>query len=132
MEVRELLSPLGLNWRIDGMLDALHSLWDQYTNVPKEREKLIRERNIGQYIAGATATFTQNEPNGLIDTNTVRVVGRVFGLDLHGEARRRREVINLIDTACDPQRPRDYYYALIDLAHQICIQRIRFVTNARF
>lgn len=119
-QVLEMLAPLGLNWRIEGMLAVLDSLWDQYQDVPSEREKLIRERNVGQYIAGATATFASNEPHALIDTNTVRVVGRVFGLDLEGEARRRKEMIEAIEAVCDPDNPRDFYYAMIDLAHEIC------------
>lgn len=119
-QVREMLAPLGLNWRIEGMLAVLDSLWDQYRDVPPDREKLIRERNVGQYIAGATATFAKNEPHALIDTNTVRVVGRVFGLNLEGEARRRKEMIETIDAVCDPENPRDFYYAMIDLAHEIC------------
>ena len=119
-QVREMLRPLGLNWRIEGMLAVLDSLWEQYRDVPPEREKLIRERNVGQYIAGATATFAKNEPHALIDTNTVRVVGRVFGLNLEGEARRRKEMIEAIEAVCDPENPRDFYYAMIDLAHEIC------------
>jgi len=122
-QVREMLSPLGLNWRIEGMLAVLDSLWDQYQAVPPEKEKLIRERNVGQYIAGATATFAKNEPHALIDTNTVRVVGRVFGINLEGEARRRKEMREAVEQVCDPENPRDFYYAMIDLAHQICLPR---------
>jgi len=53
--------------------------------------------------------------------NVVRVVGRVYGLDLHGEPRRRRAVADAIDRTCDPNRPRDFYYGVIDLAHTLCL-----------
>lgn len=128
-QVREMLTPLGLTWRIEGMLAVLDSLWEQYQEVPPDREKLIRERNVGQYIAGATATFAKNEPHALIDTNTVRVVGRVFGLNLEGEARRRKEMIEAIEAVCDPENPRDFYYAMIDLAHELCRPKIPDCAN---
>lgn len=119
-EVKNLLAPLGLNWRIEGMLDVLDNLATKYNEVPVEHDKLIKEPNVGPYIAGATVTFTKNEPQTLIDTNTVRVIGRVFGLNLEGEARRRKEVRETIGKVVDPENPRDYYYAIIDLAHKIC------------
>lgn len=121
--VQAVLKPLGLHWRINGMINALSHLWAVYREVPLDREKLMSVEGIGAYIAGATICFTGNEPVALIDTNTVRVIGRLFGLDLSGEARRRKEVIRAIADSTDPARPRDYYYAMIDLAHHICTAR---------
>jgi len=120
---RNSLNSLGLRWRIDAMLKALFYLWKHYGEVPVDCDNLMSVEGIGQYIASATVCFTQNKPLTLIDTNTVRVVGRVFGLDLSGEARRRKSVVEAISSSCDPDQPRDYYYAMIDLAHQICLPR---------
>lgn len=120
IQLRDILEPLGLHWRIDGMLKALRHLWERFGEVPTNREKLMAVDSVGQYIAGATICFAKNEPVTLIDTNTVRVIGRILGLDLSGEARRKKTVIEAIAFACDPIQPRDYYYAMIDLAHQIC------------
>lgn len=119
-EVRSILKPLGLTWRIEGMIDVLRRLWDEYGSVPKNKATLIRERNVGPYIAGATEVFSDKTPLPLVDTNTVRVVGRVFGLDLQGEARRRKEIREAIKVCCDPKHPREFYYAMIDLAHKTC------------
>jgi len=122
-EVNFILSPLGLKWRVQGMQQALTTLWKNYGTVPTDYDKLICVRGIGPYIAGATVCFTQNQPIKLADSNIVRVIGRVLGLDLSGEARRRRSVIDAIAAACDPLQPRDFYYAVIDLAHEICHPR---------
>lgn len=118
--ILEILYPLGLHWRIKGMINALFFLWQSYKCVPTELDKLLAVPGIGPYIAGATVCFSQNQPMPLIDTNTVRVIGRIFGLELKGEARRRKDVINTISYSCDPKQPRNYYYAIIDLAHTIC------------
>jgi A/G-specific adenine glycosylase len=119
-----LLTPLGLEWRISGMISALKAIWEKYQQVPTEYEELVSIRGIGPYIAGATVCFTQNKPIALVDTNIVRVTGRVFGLSLIGEARRRKELIDTIATVCDIKEPRKFYYAMIDLAHLVCLSRV--------
>lgn len=118
--VKQVLWPLGLNWRIEGMMQALTLLHAEFGYVPVDEEALLSIPGIGPYIASAVVCFSQNQPVALVDTNTVRVTGRVYDLSLHGEARRRKAMINQIGTACDPERPRDYYHAMIDLAHMIC------------
>jgi len=120
-KIVEILESLGLDWRIKGMIDALIEIWNKYKEVPVDYEKLTNIRGIGQYIAGATICFSKNYNITLVDTNVVRVVGRVFGLDLKGEARRRKSMIAAISTVCNPDNPRDFYYAVIDLAHTICL-----------
>lgn len=115
-----ILAHLGLRWRIDGMIKALKELWHTYQKVPVEIDHLLTIRGIGPYIAGATFCFTQNQPIILIDSNIVRVVGRVFGLDLRGEARRRKNVIDAITQVYDDENPRLFYYTLIDFAHILC------------
>lgn len=119
-DARKILQPLGLQWRIDAMISALTELWSRYHTVPLDVEKLMSVPGIGPYIASATVCFSTNTRLPLVDTNTVRVTGRFLGLSLQGEARRRKEVISAIFQTCDPERPRDYYYAMIDLAHVIC------------
>jgi A/G-specific adenine glycosylase len=119
-EIQSNLKSLGLQWRIDGMVKALKEIWFTYREVPLDIEKLLAIHGIGQYIAGATVCFSQNIPLPLVDSNIVRVIGRVFGLDLSGEARRRQTIIQAIHSAVDLTEPRNYYYAVIDLAHNIC------------
>jgi A/G-specific adenine glycosylase len=118
-----LLRPLGLHWRGKALVKALRSAWSIYGEVPADPEKLALIPGVGPYIASATVCFTRNRPLPLVDANTVRVLGRIYGLDLTGEARRRSDVIAVIARTCPRSRPRDYYYALIDLAHTICLPR---------
>jgi len=119
-EVLGVLAPLGLHWRNRGMLKALRNIWEQHRMIPLEAKELLSLPGIGPYIAGATLCFATDQAFPLVDSNTVRVIGRVFGLDLHREARRRADVKNMITASCDPEHPRDFYFALIDLAHSLC------------
>lgn len=120
---RKLLDRLGLSWRSDGMIRALAALWVEHGRVPTEYDLLLAVPGIGQYIAGATICFSRDMPLPLVDSNIVRVIGRVFGMNLAGEARRRKDVLDLLSHALHPTRPREYHFALIDLAHAICRPR---------
>ncbi|MBI9046672.1 MAG: hypothetical protein JEZ06_19430 [Anaerolineaceae bacterium] len=119
-KIRNDLQSLGLSWRINGMIEALSKISQKYGQVPLDFDELCSIHGIGQYIAGATICFSQNQPFTLIDTNVVRVVGRVFGINLKGEARRKNSMVQAISAVVDSDEPRDFYYALIDMAHTIC------------
>lgn len=114
------LSSLGLFWRIEGMYKAISELNRTHGEIPVIFDTLIDVEGIGPYIAGAVVCFSKNKAISLVDTNTVRVVGRIFGLDLSGEARRRKAVKETIKYVTPRKDPRSYYYAIIDLAHDIC------------
>lgn len=116
----EILQSLGLNWRIRGMIEALGEIHTRFGLVPTDVDSLKSITGIGPYIASAVHCFALNTPVPLVDTNTVRVTGRVFDLNLEGEARRRREMIDQIGRVCDPGQPRDFYFSMIDLAHAVC------------
>lgn len=114
------LKSLGLQWRIEGMVSALNELWQLYKSIPLDVNRLMAIDGIGQYIAGATVCFSLNVPLTLIDSNIVRVIGRIFGLDLSGEARRKKSIVAAISACVDQASPRNFYYGMIDLAHNIC------------
>jgi A/G-specific adenine glycosylase len=67
--------------------------------------------------------FAWNLPEGIVDTNTVRVVGRLFGLETKESSRRNSQFRQLISALVDPDEPREYNYALLDLADRICTKR---------
>lgn len=119
-EMKDIMKPLGLRWRTENMIRALKVIHEKYDGVPTDIDKLSEIEGIGQYIAGATTCFATNQPVVLIDTNIVRVLGRIFGLNLQGEPRRRKEVAKAIERAIYLENPRDFYYTLIDFAHQVC------------
>lgn len=119
-----LLFPLGLRWRIDLIWTMAAEIADRFDGrVPKEKDDLLSLPGVSDYIASAVRCFAWNLPEPLIDTNTVRVVGRLFGLKIKDSSRRNRRFRELITTLVDPEHPRAYNYALLDLAHLICHKR---------
>lgn len=123
-DLHALLFPLGLRWRIDLIWAMAAEVANRFDGqVPKEREELLSLPGVSDYIASAVRCFAWNLPEPLIDTNTVRVVGRLFGLEIKDSSRRNRRFKKLIAALVDLNHPRVYNYALLDLAHLICHKR---------
>jgi A/G-specific adenine glycosylase len=88
-ELRRLLYPLGLTWRADSIIDFLQAAHAGFgRDLPLDTEELRQLPGIGEYVGAAIACFAGGLPEPLIDTNVVRVLGRIFGLRTDGEARR--------------------------------------------
>jgi A/G-specific adenine glycosylase len=123
-DLHTLLFPLGLRWRVDLVYKMAAEIADRFDGqVPKDRDELLSLPGVSDYIASAVRCFSWNLPEPLIDTNTVRVVGRLFGLKIKDSSRRNRRFRELITALVDPKHPRTYNYALLDLAHLICHKR---------
>jgi A/G-specific adenine glycosylase len=123
-ELHQALYSLGLRWRIDLIHKMAAGLMAHFNGrVPQEKTNLLSLPGVSEYIAGAVRCFAWNLPEPLIDTNTVRVVGRLFGLEIKDSSRRNRRFRELIMALVDPDEPRAYNYALLDLADQICMKK---------
>lgn len=122
-EVRKILYPLGLAWRTQDILNLLAAVRDaELTDFPVDAPSLEQLPGIGDYVSNAVACFAGGSADAtLIDTNVVRVLGRIFGLDTSGEARRRQPMRTLAARAVDRENVADYHYAILDFAACVCI-----------
>lgn len=122
--IRTILKPLGLNWRIDYVWQSIEEVKNWHGGkVPETKAELLKLPGVSQYIAGAVLCFAHGKPEALIDTNTVRVTGRLFGLEAKDSSRRSRKFRQLIEQLISPYRPREFNFALLDLAAQVCKKR---------
>jgi len=123
-ELRKTLYSLGLRWRIDSIYAMALELKTRFNEqVPREKLDLLSLPGVSSYIASAVRCFTWNFPEALIDTNTVRITGRLFGLEVKDSSRRNSVFKRSIESLIDFSQPRDYNYALLDLADRICTKR---------
>ncbi|MBM4434159.1 MAG: DNA-binding protein [Chloroflexi bacterium] len=119
-----LLGPLGLRWRakqLGELADALRHT--HHGNVPRRRAELMALPGVGDYVAAAVRAFAFNLPDVLVDTNTVRVAGRVFGFGYGPESRRRHDVRGAVALLHSKARPRESAEALLDFAALVCTAR---------
>lgn len=123
-EIHDHLDVLGLTWRADRVYEALQTIQEDFEgNVPRSRENLLLLPGVSQYVAGAVRCFAWGYPESLIDANTVRISGRLFGLEIKPHSRETKQFKRLIEDLLDPENPRAHNYALLDLGAKICTNR---------
>ncbi len=119
--VRRLLKPLGLRWRADALVRMVEQIQEIHGGVvPESIEELRSLPGVSDYIAGAVRCFALGRREILLDTNIVRVVGRVRGLTISDGARRSRGYRDVVDSVLPRRGSRDFYFAIIDLAATVC------------
>ncbi len=123
-DLHTILYSLGLNWRINRIFEMGKNLKAHFDGIiPMDKADLLTLSGVSEYIAGAVRCFSWNLPEPLADTNTVRVTGRLFGLVIKDSSRRSRQFQVLLAAMVDPVNPRDYNYALLDLADKVCMKK---------
>lgn len=124
IRVEECLRSLGLRWRTDLLMEMVREVGERYGGeIPLSREDLMALPGVGDYITSALLTFSDTSAEPIMDTNTVRVIGRVFGLKLNDCARRSKQFREIMRRIVSEGNPRDISFAMIDLAALICLPR---------
>jgi A/G-specific adenine glycosylase len=121
-EVTQVLFSLGLAWRVPAFQQIARLLVEEYNGqVPSNYDALIALPGVGDYVASAVCCFAFGQAISIVDTNTVRIAGRLFGVSTHAESRRRKPIRMLLEGLLDQKNPRAYNYAMLDLAALVCM-----------
>lgn len=122
VELYQLLRPLGLHWRtklIKSM--AIIIVKDYNGKIPFAYKDLVSLPGVSNYIASATRCFAFGNREILLDTNTVRIIGRIFGLKVDDSSRRSKLFRDILDGIVPDSNSREFNYALIDFASKVCM-----------
>lgn len=124
VDLQAALLSLGLHWRIGLIFEMTQQIKERFDlQIPREKADLLSLPGVSEYIAGSVRCFAWNIPEPIIDTNTVRITGRLFGLEIKDSSRRNSKFRDSIAAMVDRDHPREYNYALLDLAHLICLKK---------
>jgi len=120
-ELEKKFHSAGLHWRWKLLHSMAVDILTRFNGqIPRSFEDLTSLPGVSHYIASAMRCFAFGYPDVLLDTNTVRVVGRVFGLDITDSSRRSKLFKNALERLLDQTHPREFNWALIDFASAIC------------
>ncbi|MBA7473125.1 Adenine DNA glycosylase [subsurface metagenome] len=123
-ELHKGLFTLGLKWRVNLIKDMAEMLVNKYgSKIPKDKSELLSLPGISDYIACSVRCFAWNMAEPLRDTNTVRVIGRIYNMEIKDSSRRNSRFKELAVELVDPEEPRAYNFALLDLADQVCTKK---------
>lgn len=115
-EIDRVLHSLGLFWRTKLLISAARVIVQKYGGVvPDNVEELKSLPRVSNYITSAVRCFAFGHPEALLDTNTVRIVGRVFGENVTDSFRRSKRFEMLYRFLLDAKHAREFNYATVDL-----------------
>jgi A/G-specific adenine glycosylase len=113
-EVLAAWSGLGYNRRGRFLWQAAQTILYEYQgNVPQEPDRLVLLPGIGKNTAGSIVAFAYNKPTIFLETNIRAVLIHYFFA--HRDKVDDKELLPLLAELVDQKRPRDFYYAMMDL-----------------
>lgn len=121
--IEEAVASLGLKKRAVYLKNLGTSIIELFEGeIPKTKEKLLKLPGVGPYTANAVLCFAYGEAVSLIDSNVIRIYGRLFGFVYRG-IKPNKKIQKLADSILDLFRPREFNRALIDLGAVVCTAR---------
>ncbi|MFC2161624.1 hypothetical protein ACFLRX_08240 [Acidobacteriota bacterium] len=92
--------------------------------IPQGKSELLKFPGVGEYTASAVICFAFNQKMPIIDTNTVRIFSRLYGIKKEkGELRRDKIFIAKVDNfyyRIRIRKVKELNWALLDLGALIC------------
>lgn len=121
-ELEELINPLGLIYRAERLKKIAQISVEKYEGeIPQKKENLMKLPGVGHYAANAVMSFAYEKEFGVLDTNTIRILKRFFGITSdksrpRNDSKLREEINDLVKG----YNSRKINYALLDFASLIC------------
>ena len=122
-EIAGLIRPLGLHRRAPRVYALASQLEESGGTIPLSLQGLQALPGVGPYVAAATLSLHLDRRAVLIDTNIVRVLGRLAAQAYGPETRRARWMREFAGSLTPQDSHRTYNYGLLDLAMTICTRR---------
>ncbi|WP_346023996.1 A/G-specific adenine glycosylase [Alkalibacterium indicireducens] len=113
---------LGYYSRVRNMKVAAGQIMADHNGIfPEDYDAIKSLKGIGPYTAGAVSSIAFNRPHPAVDGNVMRVLSRLFEIELDiGKASSRKVFEEMIHLLIDRERPGDFNQALMDLGATIC------------
>jgi A/G-specific adenine glycosylase len=120
-DVKNLLKPLGLYWRSAHFKKAAQYIIKEHGGkVPSTKNELLKNPGVGDYVAGAILAVSFKKSIAIVDSNIARVINRYYGLELQGEIRRKKKIVDISSRLFEHHNPDMLLFALIDFSAIVC------------
>ncbi|MFH1282960.1 MAG: hypothetical protein ABII27_04780 [bacterium] len=93
-----------------------------YGNIPSTREELLKIPGVGDYVAGVILAVSFSKKAPIVDSNIARVLNRYLGMDLEGDIRRNKKIVEKVNelfSYCNCE-PKELLFAIIDFSDLVC------------
>lgn len=119
--VEKYTNRLGLHKRAPNFINAAKYIVSHYHgNIPSTRKELLTIPGIGDYVAGAIMAVCYNNADYVVDSNIARFINRYYNINLSGEIRRKRIIIEKSKELFRINDQRTFLFALLDFTALVC------------
>jgi len=119
--IEKYTSSLGLHKRAPNFINAAKYIVKNFKGkYPKTRKELSTIPGVGDYVAGAIMAVCFNNADYVIDSNIARFINRYSGLNLTGEIRRKKVIVEKAVELFQVENQRNFLFALLDFTALIC------------
>lgn len=121
-EVMKLWQGLGYYSRARNLHStAKHISTELNGKFPDTFEEIKKLKGVGDYTAAAISSFVFGERQAVVDGNVVRVLARVFGIDVpYDTTPGKKQITALAQQTIDENQPGAYNQAIMDYGATIC------------
>lgn len=123
-DIKKVTKHLGLHWRSNHFIKAAQFVIEHFNgDFPDNRDDLLRIPGVGDYVAGAILTVCFNKPVHVVDSNIARFINRYYGLNITGEIRRKKKIIDAAKILFNTREPGTFLFAILDFTYKVCKPR---------
>ncbi len=121
-EVMKLWQGLGYYSRARNLHETAKNIQQNFDGqFPAAFNGLIKLKGVGDYTASAIASFAFGEKKAVVDGNVIRVLARVFGIDLAADTTEGKKKFALLaQELIDDREPGAYNQAIMDFGAVVC------------
>jgi len=120
-DIEKALESVGLQrQRARGFKAMANFIVDRYAGaIPTDLDSLLEVPQIGEYTARAVMSFGHGIPAAVVDSNVIRVLGRLFSQTL-GKGPTLAQLQKLADALLPEQGHQKFNWAVLDLGALVC------------
>ena len=121
-EVMRLWQGLGYYSRARNLHETAKNIHHNFKgHFPDSFEGLVKLKGVGEYTAAAIASFAFGEKKAVVDGNVIRVLARVFGVDVAFDTTDgKKRFAALAQELIDDREPGPYNQAIMDFGAVVC------------
>lgn len=124
-ELEKVIEPLGMQKKRSALLIELarYIISKHNGRIPNDLNEIRKLPGVGPYTANAVLCLAYNKPLPLVDTNTIRIVKRVFAIKSR-KARDRTDtkIWSFVKNLIPKRMGRKFNLAILDFANLVCTQ----------
>jgi len=121
--IKDIMYPLGLAWRSKNLKQTAIDILEKFEGlIPSEREQLLQITGVGEYITDSIRYMAFGKRTSIVDSNVVRIIGRLYDIEVNAESRRDKEFRALADKLLPRKKFKEFNLSLLDLGALVCVR----------